>query len=72
MQKEEFSFTYTKILEFDSLVWGHMSQLDGKTVKAIYNQKPELFAQKPVRRWRKTFSCRSMHLLWSEAIKLST
>ena len=24
-----------------------MSQLDGKTVKAIYNQKPELFAQKP-------------------------
>ena len=26
-----------------------MSQLDGKTVKAIYNQKPELFAQKSVR-----------------------
>ena len=26
-----------------------MSQLDGKTVQAIYNQKPELFAQKPVR-----------------------
>ena len=36
MQKEEFSFTYAKVLEFDSHVWGNILNLMAKQLKLIF------------------------------------
>ena len=39
MQKEEFSFTYAKVLEFDSHVWGNILNLMAKQLKLIFQEQ---------------------------------